>query len=98
MRCAACAAAKAQNFSSRATVATNHLVRLKSAAHNRPDSTAIPCGGKALAGYGQQLREKQKVKRIYFILEGQFRNYFERAARMKGITGENEINSFDLLL
>lgn len=45
--------------------------------------------GKALVGYGQQLREKQKVKRIYFVLEGQFRNYFERAARMKGITGEN---------
>ena len=45
--------------------------------------------GKALVGYGLQLREKQKVKRIYFILEGQFRNYFERAARMKGITGEN---------
>src|SRR3989440_1558871 len=45
--------------------------------------------GKALAGYGQQLREKQKVKRIYFILEGQFRNYFEKAARQKGITGEN---------
>src|SRR5438046_10702835 len=44
---------------------------------------------KGLVGYGQQLREKQKVKRIYFILEGQFRNYFERAARMKGITGEN---------
>ena len=42
-----------------------------------------------IAGYGLQLREKQKVKRIYFILEGQFRNYFERAARMKGITGEN---------
>ena len=45
--------------------------------------------GKALVGYGLQLREKQKVKRIYFVLEGQFRNYFERAARMKGITGEN---------
>jgi small subunit ribosomal protein S4 len=45
--------------------------------------------GKALAGYGLQLREKQKVKRIYFVLEGQFRNYFERAARQKGITGEN---------
>lgn len=44
---------------------------------------------KALVGYGQQLREKQKVKRIYFILEGQFRNYFERAVRQKGITGEN---------
>jgi small subunit ribosomal protein S4 len=45
--------------------------------------------GKALQGYGLQLREKQKVKRIYFVLEGQFRNYFERAARQKGITGEN---------
>jgi len=45
--------------------------------------------GKALVGYGQQLREKQKVKRIYFVLEGQFRNYFEKAARQKGITGEN---------
>ncbi len=44
---------------------------------------------RALQGYGQQLREKQKVKRIYFILEGQFRNYFEKAARQKGITGEN---------
>ena len=43
--------------------------------------------GKALAGYAQQLREKQKVKRIYFILEGQFRNYFERAARIRGVTG-----------
>lgn len=42
---------------------------------------------KALAGYGQQLREKQKVKRIYFILEKQFRNYFERARAFKGVTG-----------
>lgn len=44
---------------------------------------------KVLVGYGQQLREKQKVKRIYFVLEKQFRNYFDRAARQKGITGEN---------
>lgn len=44
---------------------------------------------KVLAGYGQQLREKQKVKRIYFILEKQFRNYFEKALRQKGVTGEN---------
>ncbi|HZH34817.1 MAG TPA: 30S ribosomal protein S4 [Pyrinomonadaceae bacterium] len=44
---------------------------------------------KALVGYGQQLREKQKVKRIYFILEKQFRTYFEKAARQKGITGAN---------
>jgi small subunit ribosomal protein S4 len=44
---------------------------------------------KALAGYGQQLREKQKVKRIYFVLEKQFRNYFDKALRQKGVTGEN---------
>jgi small subunit ribosomal protein S4 len=42
-----------------------------------------------IVGYGLQLREKQKVKRIYGILENQFRTYFEKAARQKGITGEN---------
>ena len=44
---------------------------------------------KKLIGYGLQLREKQKVRRIYGILENQFRLYFEKAARSKGITGEN---------
>ncbi len=39
-------------------------------------------------GYGLQLREKQKVKRMYGVLEKQFRNYFKKAARKKGITGE----------
>lgn len=39
--------------------------------------------------YGLQLREKQKVKRIYGILERQFSNYFKKAARLKGSTGEN---------
>jgi small subunit ribosomal protein S4 len=41
-----------------------------------------------IVGYGLQLREKQKTKRIYFTQEGQFRNYFEKAARAKGVTGE----------
>jgi small subunit ribosomal protein S4 len=41
-----------------------------------------------VVGYGLQLREKQKTKRIYFAQEGQFRNYFEKAARSKGVTGE----------
>jgi small subunit ribosomal protein S4 len=41
------------------------------------------------SAYGQQLREKQKAKRIYGLLEGQFRRYFARAEREKGITGEN---------
>ncbi len=41
-----------------------------------------------LIGYGAQLREKQKVKRIYGVLENQFRRYFDMAARKRGITGE----------
>jgi len=41
-----------------------------------------------IVGYGLQLREKQKAKRIYFTQEGQFRNYFEKAARTRGVTGE----------
>ena len=41
-----------------------------------------------LVGYGLQLREKQKVKRIYGVLENQFRRYFETAERTRGITGE----------
>ncbi|MBK5291879.1 MAG: 30S ribosomal protein S4 [Acidobacteriia bacterium] len=42
-----------------------------------------------IQGYGLQLREKQKVRRIYGMLERQFRNLFEKAARMKGVTGDN---------
>ena len=41
--------------------------------------------------YGEQLREKQKVKRIYGIAERQFRGYYYKASRMKGVTGENLI-------
>jgi len=41
-----------------------------------------------IVGYGLQLREKQKVKRIYGVLENQFRRYFEMAERTRGITGE----------
>jgi small subunit ribosomal protein S4 len=44
--------------------------------------------GRRNLGYGVQLREKQKVKRIYGVLEKQFRNYFKAAERSKGITGE----------
>lgn len=42
-----------------------------------------------MSEYGTQLREKQKARRIYGVLEGQFRNYFQEADRRKGITGEN---------
>ncbi len=44
---------------------------------------------KKLSEYGVQLREKQKARRFYGILESQFRKYFEMASKKKGITGEN---------
>jgi len=48
-----------------------------------------------VVGFGLQLREKQKVRRIYGLLEGQFRNYFQKAERQKGITGENLLLSLE---
>ncbi|MCF8242179.1 MAG: 30S ribosomal protein S4 [Melioribacteraceae bacterium] len=45
--------------------------------------------------YGVQLREKQKVKRIYGLLEAQFRIYFEKANKQKGVTGENLIKMLE---
>lgn len=45
--------------------------------------------GKKMSEYGTQLREKQKAKFIYGVLEKPFRNYYEKADRMKGMTGEN---------
>lgn len=44
---------------------------------------------KKISEYGIQLREKQKARRIYGVLEKQFRNYFEKAERQPGVTGEN---------
>jgi small subunit ribosomal protein S4 len=46
-------------------------------------------GRSKVSDYGVQLREKQKVRRIYGVLEKQFRSFFEKAERMKGVTGEN---------
>lgn len=48
-----------------------------------------------LVGYGLQLREKQKVRRFYGILEDQFRTYYEKAAASKGITGENLLSMLE---
>ena len=45
--------------------------------------------------YGVQLREKQKIKRIYGLLETQFHNYFEKANKQKGITGENLVKMLE---
>ena len=54
----------------------------------------VPPGGPGkrrprMSNYGTQLREKQKLRRMYGVLERQFRNYYKRAARGKGSTGEN---------
>lgn len=46
-------------------------------------------GRPKVSNYGVQLREKQKVRRIYGVLEKQFRGYFEEADRLRGVTGEN---------
>ena len=51
-----------------------------------------------LAGYGLQLREKQKVKRIYGVLEDQFRRYFEHAERTRGITGVTLLQLLERLI
>ena len=51
-----------------------------------------------IQGYGIQLREKQQVKRMYGVLERQFRNYFANAARRKGITGANLLQMLECRL
>lgn len=53
---------------------------------------------KKVSEYGLQLREKQKARRIYGVLETQFRNYFEKAERQKGVTGENLLRQLELRL
>ena len=51
-----------------------------------------------ISEYGVQLREKQKIKRSYGLLETQFRNYFEKANKQKGITGENLVKILECRL
>ena len=53
---------------------------------------------KKLSEYGLQLREKQKARRYYGVLEGQFHHYFEMAERKAGITGENLLQILELSL
>ena len=53
---------------------------------------------KKLSDYGVQLREKQKARRIYGVLESQFRSYYEKADKMKGMTGENLLKLLELRL
>jgi small subunit ribosomal protein S4 len=54
--------------------------------------------GRKISEYGLQLREKQKAKFIYGVLEKPFRNYYEKADRMSGMTGENLMRMLELRL
>lgn len=78
---------------------TNLLLKGKrsvSGKHPLDKKGAVPPGasgtkksfGRKMSNYGLQLREKQKVKRMYGILERQFRRYYEKASKQKGTTGE----------
>ena len=55
-------------------------------------------GRKKVSNYGLQLREKQKARRIYGVLEGQFHSYYEKAETIKGITGENLLKLLEMRL
>ena len=68
--------------------------------YSNKKSTRNPGGNrrKKVSEYGAQLKEKQKVKFVYGILEKQFNRYFERAANMKGITGDNMLQLLELRL
>lgn len=57
--------------------------------YSKTSNRKNPRAGKKVSEYGLQLREKQKAKFIYGVLEKPFRNYYEKADRMKGMTGEN---------
>ena len=57
--------------------------------YDKKSNRTSPRAGKKVSEYGLQLREKQKAKFIYGVLEKPFRNYYKKADRMKGITGEN---------
>ena len=57
--------------------------------YDKKSNRTNPRAGKKVSEYGLQLREKQKAKFIYGVLEKPFRNYYKKAERMKGMTGEN---------
>ena len=57
--------------------------------YDKKSNRTFARAGKKVSEYGLQLREKQKAKFIYGVLEKPFRNYYEKADRMKGMTGEN---------
>jgi len=74
--------------------------REKCALKRRPYPPGVhgPNGSGRMTEYGKQLREKQKAKRIYGVSEKQFRNYFDKALKMKGDSGENLVRLLEMRL
>jgi small subunit ribosomal protein S4 len=70
-------------------------VRVRAPTHAARPARRPPPQGRRLR---LQLREKQKVRRVYGVLERQFRNYFIEAPRRPGVTGENLLRSLELRL
>ncbi len=64
----------------------------------KKSSKRKPRETRKVSEYGMQLKEKQKVKFIYGVLETQFRNYYNRASKMQGITGDNLLKLLELRL
>ena len=83
---AAFAAAKAPNLFLKGTKCTSDRCPLEK--RNFPPGQHGKDRKAKIVGYGLQLHEKQKAKRMYFTLEGQFREYYEKANRAQGVTGE----------
>jgi small subunit ribosomal protein S4 len=65
---------------------------------NKPGQHGVSTRRSRPSDYAVQLREKQKVRRIYGVLERQFRNYYEKASSLKGNTGENLLRSLEARL
>ncbi len=63
-----------------------------------PGIHGLASGRRKMSDYGIQLREKQKVKRIYGVLEKQFRNYYKKAERKRGLTGELLLQTLEMRL
>ncbi len=68
--------------------------------YSNKKSTRNPGGTRRrkVSEYGAQLKEKQKVKFVYGVLEKQFRHYFQKASNMKGVTGDNMLRLLELRL
>ena len=80
--------AKRSSSSSRATAASRASARSSAAAPRPGQKTQNDQGRQKISEYGRQLREKQKMRRYYGVLETQFENYFREAQRVPGQTGK----------